>query len=62
MTWTAIVKNNNSFKTYVFNGPNEYKDAIFLVIFRGVAKENEILCLIKGNQEVLFNNNYINIK
>ncbi len=58
MTWTVIFKNNNGFGTLVFNGPNGREEAIKHLKNTGVGSSNNILCLVRGNHEVLFNKDY----
>lgn len=59
MTWTVIFNNKDSFSTMVFNGPAGRSEAMKHLItnidsFTGT----NILCLVRGNHEVLFNKEY----
>ena len=60
MTWTVIFKNNKGFRTMVFNGPAGREEAMKHLIDTGVGGYigNNILCLVRGNHEVLFNKDY----
>ena len=63
MTWTVIIKNskgfNNDFHSFVFNGPAGRAEAIKELASVADFDEQEILCLVRGNHEILFNEEYL---
>ena len=63
MTWTVIIKNskgfNDDFHSMVFNGPAGREEAIKELKDKNIVDEKEILCLVRGNHEILFNKMYL---